>query len=592
MTRSRPRTIARLAASALATGALAAGALAPGALAAGALAAGALAASPGIGAGGAVAEATADSPAPSTFVVSGNAAGPSSTFAEVSAVADCGGMPVSDGGTRLAQTTQTVTHNGIHIDGSFPTQDGTTQSPGGALTPTRWIAAGGSGGAVPDDAQTLAYAVCVIAGPTSTQVVVAATPGPSGTFQMVHATATCPAGTRLLGGGSRTTPGTVGSLKPNGSFPSDQSGTPFLSGIDPGSWTVTGLNGGGGDQSNTTYAFALCATAGVLPTVTVVHTQVPGPAPASTPAQTTATCPAATALLGGGGLISDAFGLPGSQGDHLTGSYPSDTAGTPVASGIAASWTAASHTGGVDSGSLTQTDAWALCASSAAAPPPLAGPAVPSAAKPPAISGSPITGRTLRAVHGRWTNAPTGYAYRWLRCSYTGSTCVAIPGAHHSTYKPTAADIGARIRVQETAANAAGHSAPASSATTAAVRGTHVTPAEIAVVLRRQIVPTGQAARIPALLVRGDTVLAFTALEAGRAVVDWYLPATGGSPVLVAQGGRTFAGPQATTLDVRLTTAGRRALDATKTARLRARASFTPRGTKTVTATTTFVLSG
>jgi hypothetical protein len=538
-----------------------------------------------------VAASRAAAAAPSTFVVSGNVAGPSATFTEVTAVADCAGTPLSGGGTRLAQTTQTVTHNGIHVDGSFPTADGATQAPDGALTPTRWIAAGGAGGAVPDDAQTLAYAVCLTAGPTATRVVVASTPGPAGTFQMVHATASCPAGTRLLGGGARATPGTVGSLKPNGSFPSDATGTPVVSGINPGSWTATGLNGGGGDQSNTTYAFALCATGGALPTVTVVHAETPGPAPASTPGQVTATCPDGTALLGGGGLISDAFGLPGSQGDHLTGSYPSDTGGTPVASGVAASWTAASHTGGVDSGSLTQTDAWALCASSASAPPPAAGPAIPTSTRPPAITGSAVTGRTLGDVHGSWTNAPTGYSYRWLRCGYTGSTCVAIGGTRGRTYKLAPADIGSRIRLQETAVNAAGRSAPAVSATTAAVRATRVTASEIKAVLRRQIAPTGQATKIPATLVRGDTVLAFTGLETGRAVVDWYLPGPSTQPVLAAKGALTFPGPRATTLDVRLTAAGNRALNAAKSLRLRAVGTFTPRGQKPVTATLTFVLT-
>ncbi|HEY5197090.1 MAG TPA: SBBP repeat-containing protein [Solirubrobacteraceae bacterium] len=531
-------------------------------------------------------------PAPSTFVASGNVAGPSSTFSEVTAVADCGGAPLTGGGTRLAQTTQTVTHNGIHVDGGFPSIDGATQSPDGGLTPTRWIAAGGAGGAVPDDAQTLAYGICLAAGPTATRVVVASTPGPSGTFQIVHATATCPSGTRLLSGGSRATPGTVGSLKPNGSFPSDPAGTPVLSGINPGSWTATGLNGGGGDQSNTTYAFALCATAGPLPTVTVVHAETPGPAPASTPGAVTATCPDGTALLGGGGLISDAFGLPGSQGDHLTGSYPSDPGGTPVASGVAASWTAASHTGGVASGSLTQTDAWALCASSAAAPAPPSGPAVPAAGRPPSIGGTPQTGRTLTGVHASWTNNPTGFTYRWLRCGYAGNACAAIAGAFGRTYKPTSADIGSRLRIRETAANAAGPGTPAVSPTTAAVRATRVTIAQIKALLERQIAPVGQATKIPATLVRGDTVLPFTGLEAGRAVVDWYLPpAAGMHAVVAAQGTRSFPGPEATTIDVRLTAAGNAALNAAKTLRLTATGTFRPTGRTTVTATRTFVLT-
>ena len=373
-----------------------------------------------------------------TSVASGDVPGPSSTFTEVRASADCAGRLLSGGGTRLAQTTDVVSHNGIHIEGSFPSPDGQPQSPGGDLGPSRWVAARGSGGGVPNDAQTLAYALCLAAGPTATRVAAAATPGPSGTFQTVRATATFPGASRLLSGGARTTPGAVGSLKPSGSYPSDAAGTPLVAGTDPSSWTVTGLNGGGGDQGNRTYAFALCATAGPLPTVTIAHAQVPGPAAATTPAQASVACPTGTVLLGGGGFISDAFGLPGSQGDHLTGSYPSDTRGTPVAAGPAGAWTAASHTGGVDSGSLTQTDVWAMCASPAGAPPPVAGPAVPVVVASPRVAGSAVAGRELRAAHGAWSPRPTAYAYRWLRCRI--NACRAIPGARPTGWpSPTSA---------------------------------------------------------------------------------------------------------------------------------------------------------
>ena len=394
-----------------------------------------------------------------------------------------------------------------------------------------------------------------------------------------------------MSGGSRTTPGSLGSLKPNGSFPSDASGMPILGGANPASWTVTGLNGGGGNQANTTYAFAICATGGPAVTVSVVHAQVPGPALATAAGQTTATCPTGTALLGGGGGISDAFGLPGSQGDHLTGSYPSDGTGTPIASGTAASWTAASHTGGVDSGSLTQTDSWAMCASSADAPPPLAGPAFPLDTSPPSISGATTVGRTLTETHGRWTNQPTGYSYRWLRCTYTGSTCAAIDGAHRQSYKLAVADIGSRVRVQETARNTAGASSPATSPTTAAVRATRISTAEIKALLGRQIVPTGQQRKIANMLVRGSTVLAFTGLEAGRALVGWYLPASSAAkPVLAAVGRLSFSSARATTIEMRLTSAGNQALNGASVVRLSAVGVFTPAGGPAISVTKSFVL--
>ena len=185
-------------------------------------------------------------------------------------------------------------------------------------------------------------------------------PGPSATFAETHATATCPPGTTLLSGGARATPGDVGSLKPRASYPSDAAGAPVLAGA-ASSWTAVGLNGGGGDRGNATHAYAVCA-AGALPVSSCTRrSQVRGRR--APPRRSPPRARRAATLLGGGASISDAFGLPGSQGDHLTGSYPSDAAGVPVGAGPAGAWTAATHTGGVVSGALTQSDVWAMCAS-------------------------------------------------------------------------------------------------------------------------------------------------------------------------------------------------------------------------------------
>lgn len=530
--------------------------------------------------------------APATSVVSANVVGPSTTFSEVSTAADCAGRLVSGGGTRLAQSTPTVEHNGIRLYASAPSPGGLDVAASGAASPTRWLSSGGSGGGVPNDAQTLGYALCLDAGPAATQVVVATTPGPGGAYAMVHATATCPAGTRLLSGGARTTPGNVGSLKPIGSFPSDAAGRPLTTGADPQSWTAVGLNGGGGDQGNATHAFAICAAGSELPHVAIAHAQVPGPAAASSAAQTSVSCPAGSTLLGGGGFVSDAFGLPGSQGDHLTGSYPSDAGGVPVASGAAASWTVASHTGGVESGSLTQTDVWALCASAADAPPPVPQPGaagLPASTKPPSITGAARRGSTLTARRGTWTNAPTSFALAWLRCSDNGTSCTTIAGARGRTYRLTLADAGARLRVRETARNAAGAGAAAASDASGIVSAGRVTTAQIRSELRRGVVPSARAARIPSLLTRTTIALPFRALRSGRATVSWYRQSARGSRgTLVASGSRGFTGARATTIAVRLTPAGRRALGAAKRVRLTAVGTFTPPGGAPVRVTRAF----
>src|SRR4029077_1564139 len=87
----------------------------------------------------------------------------------------------------------------------------------------------------------------------------------------------------------------------------------------------------------------------------------------------------------------------------------------------------------------------------------------------PTISGTAQQGQTLTESHGTWTNNPTSYAYQWQQCDALGNSCLPISGATHQTYVPVAGDVGHAIRVQETATNAGGSSAPATSAATAAV---------------------------------------------------------------------------------------------------------------------------
>jgi IPT/TIG domain-containing protein len=92
----------------------------------------------------------------------------------------------------------------------------------------------------------------------------------------------------------------------------------------------------------------------------------------------------------------------------------------------------------------------------------------PISSSPPTISGTPTKGQTLTEGHGGWENAPTSYAYQWLRCDGGGSSCAAIAGATEVAYELTSADVGATIRVEETASNGAGR-VSAESAPTAIV---------------------------------------------------------------------------------------------------------------------------
>ena len=81
----------------------------------------------------------------------------------------------------------------------------------------------------------------------------------------------------------------------------------------------------------------------------------------------------------------------------------------------------------------------------------------------PAIAGTAQVGETLSGSDGTWTQAPTGYAYRWL------ANGVAIGGATANTFLLTAAQIGAIITFEVTATNGAGSGLPATSLGTGAV---------------------------------------------------------------------------------------------------------------------------
>lgn len=312
----------------------------------------------------------------------GATSGPGSIFSEISTHADCSTGLISGGGINQAIGTGT-TSNGNHVNGTEPSSDGSTEFLGStgvvATDVTHSLGIGGSGGAINASFSSTPYALCFSSNLINhTQVVMNKVSGPLTGTALV--TATCPANTRLLGGGARTTPASIGSIKPIAGFPTfNNAGHDFgqkaaADGeINPDSWTAVGLNGGGGDAGNATYAYAICSgnninVSGV--TVKVRFSEVSGPTTAATGQTTTVGCGgqdgtliSGGAAISGGGVTTTDFTAPGSQGDHLNGSYPSDSSGNPVSDGTTttANWTAFTHTGGGSSPS-TSSDVWALCA--------------------------------------------------------------------------------------------------------------------------------------------------------------------------------------------------------------------------------------
>lgn len=365
--------------------------------------------------------ATLAAPVKVTVQVSGAVSGPTAGFAEVKTNAGCpSGSLTSGGGINQSIGTDTSS-NGSHVNGAEPSADGNSEFLGasGAVAKdvAHWLAVGGSGAVVNSSFSTTAFALCLASSViTHTQVVMTTVAGPAKALTPAVAVASCPANTVLLGGGARTTPASAGSLKPIASYPTFHNPAHDFGNkpagdreVNPDSWAAVGLNGGGtGTAPNTTYAYAICSQPGADPngvTVTVASHEVSGPTTSTTGQQVITTCgPTDGTLISGGAAISGdnlatkGFTAPGSQGDHLNGSFPSNTAGAPVGNGstTATSWTAVSHTGGVDS-PQTFSEAWALCARTNSAtapnpgPPPAANPLIPPVPGSTTGPGSPTS---------------------------------------------------------------------------------------------------------------------------------------------------------------------------------------------------------
>lgn len=258
--------------------------------------------------------------------------------------------------------------------------------------------------------------------------------GPAAPATTAAATATCPAGTTVTGGGIATTligGGTPpSSLHADGSAPAGAAGKPPTnSGGVPAGWSALGATGGQIVLGGATTAVALClrGTLGGRPPAVVIAA-VPGPAVAATTATATATCPAGGSLLGGGGYATVSRGSA-SPSLHLIGSYPSDAHGSPVTAGSArpGSWSALADAGG-RTGSGVETIAFAVCVPStglrttvalAAKPGPLpAGSATTATAGCPAPSvligggarSGPATGAPQQGLHltGSFPSDPDG----------------------------------------------------------------------------------------------------------------------------------------------------------------------------------------
>ena len=82
--------------------------------------------------------------------------------------------------------------------------------------------------------------------------------------------------------------------------------------------------------------------------------------------------------------------------------------------------------------------------------------APPQETAQPTLDGTFRRGSTITTSNGAWSNAPTSFTYRWLRCDANGSNCANIAGATGRSYRLVAADVGRTVMAIVTARNADG----------------------------------------------------------------------------------------------------------------------------------------
>jgi len=274
----------------------------------------------------------------------GNAAGTATN-----AVAQCpSGTTLIGGGIEVGRAADTATPgNGLKVNGTMPSDSGGNPVTNGGTDPSFWTAVGGFGGQSEAGDQVTSFAMCSTGGPAHTVVETGSVSGVAaqGSPPLI-ATASCPSGTSLVGGGALGTPPSEPSFKPIASYLSNSAGVASANGDqNPTSWSAYGSAGAPNPATQVTTAFAVCSTDATVQTQ-VARADLAGPQAASTFTTSTVACASGTLL--DGGVSVDVGGATPQQGVHLRGSYPSDATGSPLGNGALnpGSWGAVVQAGG------------------------------------------------------------------------------------------------------------------------------------------------------------------------------------------------------------------------------------------------------
>jgi hypothetical protein len=281
-----------------------------------------------------------------------------------SATAACpSGTVLVGGGIQIGRATDTATPgNGLKVNGSVPSDAGGNPVANGAADPAFWTAVGGFGGQSEAGDQVTSFAMCSTGGPAHTVAETASVSGVAtqGSPPLI-ATASCPSGTSMVGGGALGTPPSEPSFKPIASYPSNAAGAPSANADqNPTSWSAYGSAGAPNAATQVVTAFAVCSTDTTVQTQ-VARVDATGPQTGSTFTTTSVPC-SSGALLDGGVIADQAGGATPQQGVHLRGSYPSDATGTPLGNGALspATWSAIVQAGGQNTPGTT-VHVFALC---------------------------------------------------------------------------------------------------------------------------------------------------------------------------------------------------------------------------------------